>query len=412
MGDVRLRRGQGRGRTADLPLFRRTLVPTELPAPEGTRRVYRAGRHRPALVALALVAASAVVAPAASAGPGAGPGAGSSAHRPPTCRPSAAPKDQPTFADNPPPAAPSYFAADFPRIIDSRLKVPVGGFGGLHRGAPLHHTPVVFVHGNQADAQNWLAVMLQFQRLAGYSMQEMYAISYNGLGNAGSGAPTSSPTAPDQDYFRQNPSALGNGGHGAADEDEIPDLCRFIEAVQAYTGSQHVDVVTHSLGVTIMRKMLVDYPSLARDVTAFVAIAGANHGTSVCRGLETTWYGCNEIAPGSPWLAALNNHGEAPGPTRWMTVYDGSAGDPLFDPPYDETSPHLAGALNKTYPGQYHNDLRVEPTEVDDYLAFLLLHGQVGGPTAAERHLAARLTRTHPDGRTGTLCGVPKLTGC
>ena len=28
--------GQGRGRTADLPLFRRTLVPTELPAPDAT----------------------------------------------------------------------------------------------------------------------------------------------------------------------------------------------------------------------------------------------------------------------------------------------------------------------------------------------------------------------------------------
>jgi integrase len=28
--------GQGRDRTGDLPLFRRTLIPTELPGPEGT----------------------------------------------------------------------------------------------------------------------------------------------------------------------------------------------------------------------------------------------------------------------------------------------------------------------------------------------------------------------------------------
>src|SRR3954468_3293395 len=28
--------GQGRDRTGDLPLFRRTLVPTELPGPDGT----------------------------------------------------------------------------------------------------------------------------------------------------------------------------------------------------------------------------------------------------------------------------------------------------------------------------------------------------------------------------------------
>jgi pimeloyl-ACP methyl ester carboxylesterase len=288
----------------------------------------------------------------------------------------------------------------------------VGGFGGVRRGAALRHTPVVFLHGNQADAQNWLAVMLQFQRLAHYSMQEMYAISYNGLGNFYAGEPTSDPTQPDQDYFTQNPNGFANGGHGAADDDEVPDLCRFVEAVQAYTGSRHVDIVAHSLGVTLARKFMADYPSLAKDVTAFVAIAGANHGTSVCRGLESSYYGCNEIGPGSPWLAALNKHGESPPPTKWMTVYDGSAGDPFFDPPYDEKSPHLAGAVNRTYPGQYHNDLRVEPTEVDDYLAFLLRHGQADGSTAAELGVAKRLVSTHPDGGTGELCGIKRLTGC
>ena len=396
--------GQGRGRTADLPVFSRTLVPTELPAPKGRRRVYRPRRLTFGIVAAGLLAA---VIPAAGAqGTAAGSG------RPPVCGPSTAPKDQPTTGDTFPPAAPSYFAHDFPVIRDSRLHVPVGGFGGLHRRAPLRHTPIVFVHGNQADAQNWLSPMLQFQHLAGYSMQEMYAISFNGLGNFYAGAPTSQPTAPDQDYFQQNPNGFGNGGHGAANDDEVPDLCRFVEAVQAYTGSRHIDIVAHSLGVTIMRKLMVDYPALAKDVTAFVSIAGGNHGTSVCRGIESSYYGCNEIAPGSAWLKALNSHGESPAPTHWMTVYDGSAGDPFFDPPYDETSPHLAGALNKTYAGQYHNDLRVEPAEVDDYLAFLLRNGQAAGSSIAERRLADRVARTHPDGRTGELCGVKKLTRC
>lgn len=329
-----------------------------------------------------------------------------------TCRPSVAAADQPTSGSTPPPPAPRYFARDFPRVPDVRLGGPVGGFGGLHRGARLRHTPIVFVHGNQADAQNWLAVMLQFQRLAGYSMQEMYAVSYNGLGNAYAGTPTSPPTAPDEDYFGQHPDAFGNGGHGAANEDEVPDLCRFVRAVQAYTGSRHVDLVAHSLGVTIVRKLLHDYPDLRRDVTAVVAVAGANHGTTICRGLESSYYGCNEIAPGTPWLARLNRGDETPGPTAWLTVYNGAAGDPFFDPPYDAASPRLAGAANRVYPGDYHNDLRVEPEEVDDYLAFLLRHGQAGGPTRAERKLAAELTRLHPDGRTGELCGVRSLTGC
>ena len=308
--------------------------------------------------------------------------------------------------------APNYFAADFPAIRDSRLHAPVGGFGGLRRGVALKHVPVVFVHGNQADAQNWLSVMVQFQHLAGYSMQEMYAVSYNGLGNFYAGAPRTAPTSPDEAYFQQNPSGFGNGGHGAADEDEIPDVCRFIEAVESYTGSPYVDIVAHSLGVTIVRKLMADYPQLARHVRAFVAIAGANHGTSVCRGLESNYYGCNEIAPGSPWLAKLNARGETPGSTAYMTVYDGSAGDPFFNPPLDETSPALRGADNRTYAGAYHNDLRVDVEEVDDYLAFLLLHGQLGRVSARTRALAHRLATDHPDGSAGTLCGVPKLTGC
>jgi pimeloyl-ACP methyl ester carboxylesterase len=341
------------------------------------------------------------------------PASASRAAATPRCASSHAAKDQPTTGNSTPPAAPRYFAKDFPTIVDSRLHVPVGGFGGIHRHARLRHTPVIFVHGNQADAQNWLATMLQFQRLAGYSMQEMYAISYNGLGNAYAGAPTTQPTTPDQDYFQQNPNGFANGGHGAADDDEVPDLCRFVEAVQAYTGSRKVDLVTHSLGVTLGRELIREYPAFNQDIRAFVAIAGANHGTSVCRGIDASYYGCNEIAPGSAWLTQLNRYGEAPLPTRWMTVYNGSAGDPFFDPPLDAASPHLNGAFNDTFPGAYHNDLRVDPGEVDDYLAFLLLYGQAGpGGDYRDRPLARKLLATHPDGRTGTLCGVPRLTGC
>jgi len=361
--------------------------------------VFGAGR---VVVSAALVAAGVIALPAS--------GSPTSTS---VCRPSAAPKDAPTNGESEPPPAPRYFAHDFPTITDSQWKIPIGGIGGLHRHAPLHHTPVIFVHGNQADAQNWLSPMLQFQRLAHYSMQEMYALSYNGLGNVYAGAPIDEPTTPDDDYFQQNPTMFANGGHGAANEDNIPDVCRFILAVQAYTGSRQVDIVTHSLGDTIVRKLLVDYPWLRKDVVAAVSIAGANHGTSVCRGLESSFYGCNEIAPGSPWLAALNKHGESPGPTHWMSVYNGSAGDPFFDPPYDENSPHLAGALNKTYPGAYHNNSRVDTAAVDDYLAFLLQHGQAGiGADRPDAALAKSLAATHPDGRTGTLCGIPKLTGC
>lgn len=360
------------------------------------------------------------------AGSAAGGGEGGLGHAPvvgvphlpgaPTCGPTRASAGQPTLGRTQSPPAPGYFGPGFPAFPDEMWGYPVGGFGGLGYRGRLRHTPVVFVHGNQVDAQNWLDVMLQFANDAGYSMQEMYALSYGGLENYYAGTPDAvAPTSLDQDYIRRNPKVLDNGGHGYADDDEVPDLCRFVEAVQYYTGSRQVDLVSHSLGVTIARKLMQDYPSLARDVVAFVGIAGANHGTTVCRGLQSSYHGCNEIAPGTPWLAALNGPGgawETYPPTHWMTVYDGSAGDPLFDPPLDQGSPQLKGAENLTYPGAYHNDLRVDPAEVDSYLTFLLRYGQAGpGADPAGAAQAARISATHPDGLHGTLCGIPALTG-
>src|SRR4051794_6328575 len=156
----------------------------------------------------------------------------------PTCGPSTA-GAQPSNGSSFPPQGPSYFAADFPAIRDSRLDIPIGGFGGLRRRARLGRTPVVFVHGNQADGQNWLAVMLQFQRLAGYDMQDMYALSYNGLGNWYAGAPAQPPTQPARDYFEQNPQPLPTGGDGAAEEAGVPDPRPSSEAGRREHGLPH-----------------------------------------------------------------------------------------------------------------------------------------------------------------------------
>jgi len=330
----------------------------------------------------------------------------------PACGASVAPATQPQGGRSQPPVAPRYLPADFPTFVDSGWGYPVGGIGGRAKGAALHHTPVIFVHGNQADAQNWLSVMQQFVNVGGHDLQELYAISYNGLGNFYGGAPVANaPTAADQAYFTAHSAGFANGGHGAANDDEVPDLCRFIEEVQWYTGSRQVNIVAHSLGVTITRKLMHDYPALAQDVVAFVGVAGANHGTSVCRGLETSYYGCDEIAPGSPWLAALNAGGETPGPTAWMTISNGSAGDPFFNPPADQGSPQLQGADNRTFTGAYHNDLRVGVAEVDTYLPFLLRHGQAGpGMSSTGVADAARIESTQPNGLNGPGLCVPGLT--
>ena len=90
--------------------------------------------------------------------------------------------------------------------------------------------------------------------------------------------------------------------------------------------------------------------------------------------------GCDELVPGSAWLQKLNgSHGsrEAPGPTKYMTIYDGTGSDPfylpwLFSMPVgDQDSPALQGANNHRMPGLNHDELRVDPAATSRYMEFV-----------------------------------------
>ncbi len=271
--------------------------------------------------------------------------------------------------------APVLFAEDFVPPMDAEYGEEhgwtVGGFGGIAAGASVTKVPIVFVHGNQADAQNFFVVRDQLRADFDYSDQELWAISYGGLGYLGGSTPVANDGG-EAEYAAAYPRATVNGNPQNNDVN-VADVIAFIDAVRAYTGAEHVQVVAHSLGVTIIRKAMLVEPRLRETVIGVVGIAGANHGTSVCSGLEDDYYGCDEIAPDTAWLAELNAPGEAPGPTRWMTVYDGTgAADIFFVGPDFAQSPALDGAeINREWPGTSHNDLRVDPTIVADWATWL-----------------------------------------
>ena len=271
--------------------------------------------------------------------------------------------------------ADAAFPSDFPILQDQEWGYRLGGWGGLAKGHPLRHHPVIFVHGNTRDAGDWdepgRSVKQRFLE-AGYSMQELWALSYNGKATKG------------------QPPALQCR---TDNQTNVPDLAAFVKAVLAYTGAPKVDLIAHSVGVTIARSMLVEHPELSQVIEDFVAIAGPNHGTTVCRRFWLIWLiglkefiGCDELAPGSAWLQSLNGpHGEreTPGPTRYMTIYDGIGGDRFylpwlfFLPVGDQDSPALKGAENRKMPGLTHDELRTNENAISLYLRFVQAHNHL-----------------------------------
>ena len=269
-------------------------------------------------------------------------------------------------------AARIAFGPGFPNLIDHEWEFALGGFGGTAPRAKHRHFPVIFVHGNNVDACDWYPVRDEFGK-AGWTPQEMYAISYNGLGgNNGNGILINNTECTAEH------SAMGWDGNTrvTGNDVNVPDLYDFILAVRNYTGSKRFHLVTHSLGVTLARKVLKVHPELRKDLATFVGIAGANHGTTFCPpGSETIVMSCDEIAANTLWLAELNGQDgsdETYGRAKWMTVYDGSgAGDPAYVGPTYAQSPALSGADNRQFAGTYHNDLRMLPSIIEVYRQFL-----------------------------------------
>ncbi|MEO7853919.1 MAG: hypothetical protein ABIR94_16950, partial [Rubrivivax sp.] len=132
--------------------------------------------------------------------------------------------------------------ADFPVIEDTSLGKPVTGFGAA---GPVSRTPVIFLHGNNdtpfATACNPLGrvqALAQYLADNGYAPSELWGLGYQG----------------DQCDLAGDQTLRSRIAHTNAAN--VPDLRRFVRAVLAYTGAREVDIVGHSLGVTLAREWL------------------------------------------------------------------------------------------------------------------------------------------------------------
>jgi pimeloyl-ACP methyl ester carboxylesterase len=214
------------------------------------------------------------------------------------------------------------FPPGFPSIEDTSLAKPVLGFGAA--GA-VTRTPVIFLHGNNdtpfptaCNPFGRMQAMAQFLADNGYETSELWGLGYQG---------DQCDLAADQ--TRRSSIAHTNAAN-------VPDLRRFVHAVLAFTGAKEVDIVAHSLGVTLAREWMRQDES-QRLVRRFVAIDGPNHGIINCSPNPANYFQlpaaggftpksevCVELgSPNTRFLKLLNGrHGsdETDGPTKVLVI--------------------------------------------------------------------------------------------
>ncbi|MGC0327314.1 triacylglycerol lipase [Streptomyces sp. SAI-170] len=174
-------------------------------------------------------------------------------------------------------------------------------------------TPVVFVHGYTGNASNWVTAMSVF-RLNGWSSSDLFAYEYNSYGN-------------------NVTNAQG--------------LAAFVNGVKARTGASKVAIVNHSMGGLVSQYYLKVLGGNT-SVSHLASIAGANHGTTYA-GACLIYTTCQQMYPGSSFIAQISSGDETPGATRYATWY--SACDGIIIP---YTSTRLDGATNNNVVCQTH----------------------------------------------------------
>lgn len=212
--------------------------------------------------------------------------------------------------------------AGFPVIEDASLQKPVIGFGAA--GAATR-TPVIFLHGNNdtpfpTACSPYGNARAFAQHLAdnGWAVQELWGLGYQG----------------DQCDLGTSQTFRSRIAH--TNQANVPDLRRFVAAVLASTGATQVDIVAHSLGVTLAREWMRQDRAYAQ-VRRLVAVDGPNHGIINCSPDPANYFQapeaggftpdsavCEELgSPNTPFLQRLNGpggSGETAGPTKVLVV--------------------------------------------------------------------------------------------
>lgn len=258
-------------------------------------------------------------------------------------------------------AAHGYAADEF-----ARDDLSGGSVGGRAcPGQTLMHDPVVFVHGNsdRAFAANgaltgWTASIGYFAA-HGYTSAELYATTWG---------PADASLATAQTHSVAN----------------VVRTRRFFDAVLAYTGATRLDVIAHSMGVTLARRAILggDYrgtnlgPALTGAVDAFVGISGANRGLTNCYFTSAlpTCDASTGLYPGTLVGAAIVGRSALLEELDVVTGYEGARRYALFS-----TADELIGYGGLVY-GEYTSRI---PGQTAEQIAATQTHNETKDQTPA-----------------------------
>jgi hypothetical protein len=174
-----------------------------------------------------------------------------------------------------------------------------GSFGGkINTTDQIVNQPIIFIHGNSDKAlgdvfsQTGWTNSRDYFVSQGYSNAELYC-------------------------FTWGPASVMQSANQYHSYEYLSQIRAFIQAVKEYTGASKIDIISHSMGVTLGRKAVMggsgydaaigNYDlgnSLTSSVDAFVGIAGANQGLVSCYQINGGTLTCdneNGLYPGYLW---------------------------------------------------------------------------------------------------------------
>src|SRR5262249_11833095 len=121
----------------------------------------------------------------------------------------------------------------------ARDDVPGGSYGGKQGDSDaVINQPVILIHGNSYSALGTDA------RFTGWTTVINYFLSH-GYKTSGLYSTTWGPANPALSIYQYHSKAY------------LTKIRAFIQAVKAYTGAAKVDVIAHSMGVTLARKAIL-----------------------------------------------------------------------------------------------------------------------------------------------------------